>query len=92
MDKVRDLILTDPMDLLSDDRHLLEEDFEYLGKAPSSHREYLVAEMDTALELARRRRGPISLTSHGIVQLSHHGQQSSNDFALHQPHLLVLFL
>jgi hypothetical protein len=82
MDKVRDLILTDPMDLLSEDRHLLEEDFEYLGKAPSSHREYWVAEMDTALEFARCRRGPGTA---GIVQLSHHGQQSSNDFASAQP-------
>ena len=58
-----------------------EEDLEYSGKAPFSHehhkhilhphishREYWVAEMDTALELARRRRGPISHTAQGIVQ------------------------
>lgn len=36
--------------------------------SPSSHREYWVAEMDTALELARRRRGPISHTAQGIVE------------------------
>ena len=86
MDKVRDLIYTDPMDLLEEDRHLLQEDFAFLGRAPSSHREYWVSEMETALEFARRQRGPIKLTTRGIVQLQHNSDNHQElDFASAQP-------
>jgi len=69
MDKVRDLIDTDPMDLLPENRHLLEEDFEHLGRAPSSHREYWVAEMETALAIARQRRPP-DIDTEGSIKYS----------------------
>ena len=69
MDKVRDLIDTDPMDLLPENRHLLEEDFEHLGRAPFSHREYWVAEMETALAIARQRRPP-DIDTEGSIKYS----------------------
>lgn len=72
MKKVRRMLRTDPMELLERDRHLLlTEDFQYLGQAPSSYREYWVAEMETAIESARRHDNPIMMDHAGNIVYSH---------------------
>ena len=66
------MLRTDPMELLERDRHLLlTEDFQYLGQAPSSYREYWVAEMETAIESARRHDNPIMMDHAGNIVYSH---------------------
>ena len=65
MNKVRYLMNIDPMDLLETDRHLLDEDFEHLGSAPAAHREYWVAEMEAATEMATRSKYPRAVNRNG---------------------------
>ena len=45
MEQIKDLLWTDPDDLLDDDRALLDEDFEQLGLATATNREFWVASM-----------------------------------------------
>ena len=46
------LLWTDPEHLLSDDRHLLEEDFEALGQASALDQQLWVAEVEAAISAA----------------------------------------
>ena len=46
---MKDLIWTDPEDLLPEDRPLLNEDFTPLGASTAEDRVYWVASMDTAI-------------------------------------------
>ena len=50
--RIRDLMWTDPDDLLAGDRGLLEEDFEALGSAHAADRECWVASMEAAVAAA----------------------------------------
>ena len=50
--RIRDLMWTDPDDLLEGDRGLLDEDFEALGSAHAADRECWVASMDAAVAAA----------------------------------------
>ena len=53
VERVMDLMWTDPTLLLSEDRALLEEDFVKLGNADASDQEYWVAEVESALKAAQ---------------------------------------
>ena len=53
MEEVEERMYTDPMDLLPESRHLLEQDFEALGSGPAVDRQYWVAEVDSALSAAK---------------------------------------
>ena len=56
--KCEDLLWTDPMTLLDDDRALLDIDFSTLGAGPSSNRQLWVSEMEAARCAAQyKRRG-----------------------------------
>ena len=46
MATIKDLLWTDPEELLDDDKALLEEDFEQLGMETATNREFWVASMD----------------------------------------------
>ena len=88
MDKVSDLIYNDPMDLVEEDRHLLQDDFAFLGQAPSSHTArigwlrwiLLLRLLDDNEALS------VKLTTRGIVQLQHNSDNHQElDFASAQP-------
>ena len=49
MDNVEHYAMTDPEDLLPENRHLLDIDFEALGEASSIEKQFWVAEMETAV-------------------------------------------
>ena len=48
-DNVERYAMTDPEDLLPENRHLLDIDFEALGEASSIEKQFWVAEMETAV-------------------------------------------
>ena len=56
VEKVKDLMWTDPGNLLPEDRPLLEEDFEALMASTAADREFWVASMETAIAAARVRK------------------------------------
>ena len=60
-EKVKEMMWTDPDSLLEEDKALLEEDFEQLGKAEASDKEYWVLEMETAIAVAAGR-----TANHGV--------------------------
>ena len=76
MKKVKKMMDTDPMELLERDRHLLlTEDFEQLGQAPSSYREYWVAEMETAIESSAKTKRQTTIDHTGkLITLSTHSE------------------
>ena len=49
---MEELLDTDPEDLLPEHRSLLTRDFEEMGEAPPSERQYWIAEMDAATSAA----------------------------------------
>ena len=59
MEKIKDLLWTDPEELLDDDKALLDEDFEQLGLATATNREYWVASMEAAISSAEIKDGGI---------------------------------
>ena len=68
MEKVKDLMWTDPGDLLPEDRPLLEEDFDELAASTAADREFWVASMETAIAAAghvrlKRRRDRLEAAS-----------------------------
>jgi len=68
VEKVKDLMWTDPGDLLPEDRPLLEEDFEELAASTAADREFWVASMETAIAAAghvrlKRRRDRLEAAS-----------------------------
>ena len=56
MEKIKDLLWTDPEELLDDDKALLDEDFEQLGLATATNREFWVASMEAAISAAEHKR------------------------------------
>ena len=52
MDEVAKYAETDPQDLLSENRHLLEIDFAALGKGPTVDKQFWVTEMASAMAAA----------------------------------------
>ena len=50
--KMETLLWTDPEQLLSDDRHLLDEDFDALGQASALDQQLWVAEVEAAISAA----------------------------------------
>ena len=76
MKKVKKMMDTDLMELLERDRHLLlTEDFEQLGQAPSSYREYWVAEMETAIESSAKTKRQTTIDHTGkLITLSTHSE------------------
>ena len=57
MEQVRELINTDPDDLLPEDRALLFENFEDLGSSSALNREYWIASMNSAIAARAHKRG-----------------------------------
>ena len=55
VDKLSDFLLVDPLDFLSRDRGLLDEDFEKLGSSPAAGAMWIEA-MDTAISAAEHSR------------------------------------
>ena len=55
MEKIKELLWTDPEELLDDDKALLDEDFEQLGLATTTNRELLVASMEAATSAAEHK-------------------------------------
>ena len=51
-ERVKDLMYTDPSELLAQHRYLLEEDFENLGEGSSGERQHWIASMESALKAA----------------------------------------
>ena len=49
MAKVKDLLWTDPDDMLEDDKALIEGDFKKLGSSMATNREFWVASMEVAI-------------------------------------------
>jgi len=76
MKKVKKMMDTDPMELLERDRHLLlTEDFEQLGQAPSSYREYWVAEMETTIESSAKTKRQTTIDHNGkLITRSTHSE------------------
>ena len=56
MEKIKDLLWTDPDDFLDDDKALLDEDFEQLGLATATNRDFWVASMEAAILAAEHKR------------------------------------
>ncbi len=56
MQKVRNLIGTDPMDLLPQHRSILHVDYEALGEGTSIDRQLWIAQIESALSARKRRR------------------------------------
>ena len=53
VERIMELMWTDPDELLPEDHALLDEDFEKLGEADANDQAYWVAEMESALQAAR---------------------------------------
>jgi len=53
VERIMELMWTDPDDLLPEDRALLDEDFEKLGAADANDQAYWVAEIESALKAAQ---------------------------------------
>ena len=49
MSKIKDLLWTDPDDMLEEDKALLEEYFEKLGSSTGTKREFWAASMEAAI-------------------------------------------
>ena len=60
---MKDLLWTDPGDLLADDRALLEEDFQKLGLLTATNRIFLVASMEATILAAEQKRGKDNITT-----------------------------
>ena len=56
MAKIKDLLWTDPDDMLEDDKALLEEDCGKLGSSTATSREFRVASMAVAISAAEHKR------------------------------------
>merc|ERR1712153_265864 len=52
-DRVEELMHTDPDELLPKHKHLMNEDFRALGEGAARHRQYWIANMETAIAAAR---------------------------------------
>ena len=55
MEKIEDLLWTDPDELLDADKALLDKDFEQLGLATATNREFWVASMEAAISAAEHK-------------------------------------
>ena len=58
LSKIENLIWTDPDDLLPGDKHLLDEDFNQLGKASAIDQQLWVAEMEASITAAIQGNAP----------------------------------
>ena len=52
IDRVEELMHTDPHELLLKHKHLMSEDFRALGEGAARHRQYWIANMETAIPAA----------------------------------------
>jgi hypothetical protein len=57
MSRVSTLMGTDPMELLPRHRHLLDWDFAELGHGPTVDRQYWIANMESAIQASKHKRG-----------------------------------
>ena len=76
MEKINDLLWTNPDDLLEDDRALLEEDFEKLGSLMVTNREFWVASMEAVILTAEHKQRKDDITT---------DNGNSEDHVLHDP-------
>ena len=77
MTKIKDLLWTDPDDMLEDDKAFLEEDFEKFGSSTGTNREFSVASMEAAISAAEHKWWRYNNTTEDGV--------NSKDHALHDP-------
>ena len=61
MEQIRDLLWTDPVDLLDDNRALLKEDFGQLGESTLANQEAWAALMEMSISATEHRRNRDSL-------------------------------
>ena len=72
-DQVKELMHTDPDKLLPKHKHLMSEDFRALGEGAARHRQYWIANMETAIAAARHvQRG--SVVNGSMPQFMRHKQ------------------
>ena len=83
MAKVKDLLWTDPDDILEDDKALLEEDFEKLGSSTVTNRELWVASIETDILASEHKRQRDNNTT---------GSVNSRDHVLRDPDLTMKVL
>ena len=76
MKKMKDLLLTDPDDLLTDDRALLKEDVEKRGSSVATNRSFWVASMEAAISATEHKRRKNNITT---------DKENLEDHVLHDP-------
>ena len=70
LSKIESLIWTDPDDLLPGDEHLLNEDFDQLGRASAIDQQLWVAEMEASMTAANQGSTPTSTTNNELNTVS----------------------